>query len=286
MIGMTAAVGAVLIIACLVGFTFYMLLSEHNKAQSRAERSTLGLAKILNEDDRVGQVNNVIARSRELVFLSRRNQQTALDKKLSNWEPLARFLVEEARAGADLVEGERKNQIDISKKAVRYFSDHYNLHTIDKPIFSLPFFHTWDSEISDVYVGSVINEQSNVLNTDIYPDLREFDEKERYFQKGSNLYLGNINAKLPSPDNDLDFKLAAVHAPVDSTVAQPRILNSSAFKQSACIFKAMKFVDSNLDQIPTAVRTDQLFWITAISKDEQQVQVSAIASSNGAMPAP
>ena len=68
MIGMTAAVGALLIIACLVGFTFYMLLSEHNKAQSRAERSTLGLAKILNKDDRVGQVNNVIARSRELVF--------------------------------------------------------------------------------------------------------------------------------------------------------------------------------------------------------------------------
>ena len=34
------------------------------------------------------------------------------------------------------------------------------------------------------------------LNSDVYPELRQFDEEKRYFQKGSNLYLGGINAKL------------------------------------------------------------------------------------------
>src|SRR5277367_1738715 len=111
MLVLTMLLGCLLVFVCIVAFCFFLLLSENKKGRAQAELSAVSLAKILNETDRVGQLNHVIARSRELVFLSRSCEAQAAGAKLDNWEPLAHFLVDEARSGAVLVEGERKNQI-------------------------------------------------------------------------------------------------------------------------------------------------------------------------------
>lgn len=282
MIGMVALVGGILILACVVGFCFYMLIQEQNKGELKAEQTAVDMAKILNEGDRVGQLNNVVARSRELVYLSRLSENQAAQKKLDNWEPLARFLVDEARAGSVLVEAERKNQIEVSRKNIKFFIDKYNLNTKNDPTFRMPFFHTWDAEINDATLGSVAKCESNVLNTDIYPELREYDEQQRYFQKGSNLYMGNINARLPVPDNDLDFKLASLPAPVEKTIAPARLINGSVFKPGAEVYKDLKTINKPMEHIPTAVSIIERIWVTAMSSDEQQMAVGAAASANGA----
>jgi hypothetical protein len=283
---MTLCVGALLVFICVIAFSFYMLLSENKRSKGRAEQMAVDMAKILNEEDRVGQLNNTMIRSRELVYLSRQCEGDLAQKNLDNWEPLARLLVEEARSGAELVEAERKNQIEVTKKAVRYFADYKNVHTVDKPVFNMPFFKTWDAEIAQIDLGYVANTQSNVLNTEVYPALREYDESHKYFQKGSNLYMGNINAKLPEPDNDLDFKLAGLAAPVGNTIAPARLISQRSFKQVATVFKNVKPVDAKIDTLPTALRDTELVWITAASQDEEQMQVAATAATSGALPPP
>jgi hypothetical protein len=286
MLVLTMLLGCLLVFVFIVAFSFFLLLSENKKGRAQAELSAISLAKILNETDRVGQLNHVIARSRELVYLSRSCEAQASNAKLDNWEPLAHFLVDEARSGAILVEGERKNQIAVTKKALRYAADNQNLHTVDKPVFSLPFFHTWDAEISEIQLGCADNVECNVPNSETYPDLRAYDEQSKYFQKGSQLYMGNINAKLPSPDNDLDFKLCSLPASVGSTTAPARLITVSTFKPAATIFANVKFVDAKMDQIPSALSVTELIWITAASNDEQQFRVDAFATTNGALPPP
>src|ERR1700733_9764540 len=103
MLVLTLLVGCLLVFVCIVAFCFFLLLSENKKGRAQAELSAINLAKILNEADRVGQLNHVIARSRELVYLSRSCEAQASSAKLENWEPLAHFLVDEARSGAVLV---------------------------------------------------------------------------------------------------------------------------------------------------------------------------------------
>jgi hypothetical protein len=163
----------------------------------------------------------------------------------------------------------------------------YNMHTTTSPIFSLPWWHTYDSEIYEISVGGVKNVESNVLNTTVYPDLREFDQQKRYFQKGSDLYLGGINAKLPSPDTDLDFRFSPLPAPVDNTVAQARLINNEVFKPYGTVFQDKKFVDARLEELPTAVRVVQHMSVSALNNNNKdEVQVGSCAASNGALPPP
>jgi hypothetical protein len=286
MLVLTLLLGGLLIFICIVAFCFFLLLSENKKGRAKAEETAVGFAKILNEDDRVGQLNHVVARSRELVYLSRQCEQQAAMAKLENWEPLAHFLLDESRSGAVLVEGERKNQIEVSKKALHYAADHYNVHTVDVPVFKLPFWHTWDAEVSEIQLGSAADVESNVLNTETYPDLRAYDEHEKYFQKGSDLYRGNINARLPAPDNDLDFKLASLPASVQGTTSPARLIKVTSFKPAGTMFQNSKFAECKYDQIPTALSLTELIWITAATQNEQQFRVDAFASTSGALPPP
>ena len=71
MLSMTALIGGIILLTCIIAFCFYMLLAEQNRGQSKVDKSTLELAKAFNEGDRVGQLNNMEARNRELVFVSR-----------------------------------------------------------------------------------------------------------------------------------------------------------------------------------------------------------------------
>jgi hypothetical protein len=184
------------------------------------------------------------------------------------------------------VEAERKHQIDVSRKAIRYAADYANLHTNDKPVFMLPFWHTWDAEIDDVTFGSASDTQSNVENSATYPELRDYDQHSHYFEKGSNLYMGNINAKLPSPDSDLDFKLASLPAPVENTVAPPRLITRRSFKPSAVVYEHLKPTNNPVDQIPTALLVDELIWITALNEHEKQMRIPQCAAASGALPPP
>jgi hypothetical protein len=285
MLGMTAFIGGLLIFACICGFCYYMFFSEQQRAQGKADTETLEMVKLLNGDDRVGQINNTIARNRELVFVSRSSETQASEKRFANWAPLARYLCDEARSSSELVEAERVNQIALAKKAICYEADHFNINCKNNPIFQLPFWHSWDSEVFDITLGSSTRTESNVPNSDLYPELRDWDKQQKYFQEGSNLYRGNINAKLPAPDNDLDFKIASLPAPVDRTVAQARLINPESYTPAGVVFKDMKHVDCKLDQIPTAIHAVQRIWFTAMEND-QQIQIGSSALTGGAQQPP
>lgn len=286
MLTMTTLVVGLLLATCLVGFGFYLLLAQQKKGQHEADHLTLSLAEGLNKGDKIGQMNNVVARCRELVYVSRQNADAASAERNQILAPLANQLLDESRSSAQFVEAERKNQIAYITKTAREAVEKYNLNTHVDSTFTLPWFKTYDPHVQDVYLGYIDKVQSNVTNTEVIPELRDHDEQKKYFEKGSQLYRGNIDAKLPSPDSDLIFKLSSLPADVDKTVSPPRMTNPEVFVKLAPLFLDEKFTNQQqADQIPSAVEVIAKMDVSMKTGD-QKVRIGSTATTNGGQPIP
>jgi hypothetical protein len=68
---------AVITITVVVGLGFYLILTQQKRGQSACDDKALTFANILNGKDRLGQMNGLVERARELVYLSRQNTYSA-----------------------------------------------------------------------------------------------------------------------------------------------------------------------------------------------------------------
>lgn len=285
MLTMTMLCVGLLLTTCMIGFAFYLLLSEQKRGQTEADKLALAISKCMNEDDRIGQINNLVVRNRELCYASRLTANTTNNSFLSFCSPLAQQLLDEASSGSVAIDRERKTQITLEQNAIRDIVERYNMHTQNTTSFQLPWWKTYALQVFQVNGGSLKDVQSNVEHTEIYEDLNEDDKRAKYIQPGSNLYRGNINAKLPAPDNNLDFKITSLPAPVERLIAPARLANPEVFRYGNLFFENGKAVKHSFDQIPTAVQVVGRMDVK-MHEGNQTVQIGSTAQTNGAQPIP
>ncbi len=282
---MVALVGGILLLACIIGFAAYMLLAQQKRGQSDTDEVALNAAKLLNGDDRIGQMNNVVERCRELVYVSRVNKDKAEALNTQLYQPLARQLLEESRANAALVEAERLNQISLTTKNVQNYVNKHNQNTKTGSRLSLPWIQTQFPEIAEVDFGSIKGTQCNVQNLQVIPALRDFDLSQHYIQGGSNLYVGNINAKLPAPDTDLNFYLSSLPADVSGSVSPVRLANPEVFDLGAVIMRQQKQTMEKPVHLPGAVQLVQTMNVSG-GNNSGTVRLSSTGTADGGMPPP
>ncbi|HEY9680136.1 MAG TPA: hypothetical protein V6C86_00915 [Oculatellaceae cyanobacterium] len=285
MLSMVALVGGIVLFTCVVGFAGYMLLAQQKRGQSDTDEVAINAAKMLNGDDRIGQMNNVVERCRELVYVSRVNKDLAEGLNTPLYQPLARQLLEESRANAALVEAERLNQINITTKTIQSYIQQHNVNTKTGSRLTLPWFQTNYPEVSDVYFGSIKGVQSNVENLQVIPTLRDYDLSQNYIQGGSNLYVGNINAKLPPPDSDLNFYLSSLPADVANSIAPVRLANPDVFDLGAVVIRGQKPTMERTVHLPGAIQLVQGMNVSG-GENKASVRLSSTATADGGMPAP
>ena len=285
MLTMTLLCVGLLLAVCMIGFAFYLLLSEQKRGQTEADKLALEISKSMNENDRIGQINNLVVRNRELVYASRLTANTTVNSNLSFCAPLAQQLLDEASSGSVEIDKERKTQITLQQKRIKDIVERYNMHTQNVATFSLPWWKTYGLQVFQVNGGSLRDVQSNVEHTEIYDDLNIEDRRAKYVQPGSNLYMGNINAKLPTPDNNLDFKITSLPAPVEKLIAPARLANPEIFHFGHLFFDNGKAVMQSFDQIPTAVQVVGRMDVQ-MREGNQRVQIGSTALTNGAQPIP
>lgn len=286
MLGLSMMVIWILVFLFIVALSVYMYWSRHKVGVSRTEFKVLSVAKALNEKNRVGQMNDVVARNRELVYTSRSTERLLGGEQSRAWSSLARYLCDDARDGAKLVEAERQNQVSLSKNTIDTMAYQYNAESAKKPNFFAAFWESSRTFVDEVNLGWVKNVESNALHPSIYPELQAFDESQKFFHKGSNLYRGNINAKLPAPDDDLDFKLSSLPAPVEGTVAQVRLIKPQAYVAGSVCYQDGKFVNNKLDQIPSALQIKQHMTVTVTNGEPQTVVIEGFGAAPGAAAPP
>ncbi|MBS1957439.1 MAG: hypothetical protein JST89_24850 [Cyanobacteria bacterium SZAS-4] len=285
MLTMTLLCVGLLLTVCMIGFAFYLLLSEQKRGQTEADKLALAIAKSMNEDDRIGQINNLVVRNRELCYASRLTVNTTNNSFLSFCSPLAQQLFDEASSSSVAIDRERKTQIALQQNSIKDTVERYNMHTQNTTSFRLPWWQTYALQVFQVNGGSLKDVQSNVEHTEIYEELNEDDKRAKYIQPGSNLYMGNINAKLPTPDNNLDFKITSLPAPVEKLIAPARLANPEIFRYGNLFFENGKAVKQSFDQIPTAVQVVGRMDVK-MHQGNQTVQIGSTAQTNGAQPIP
>lgn len=282
MVALVTCSAAVVILICVIAFSFYILLAEQKRAQGDQDKMALLMAKTLNENDRIGQINNLVVRSRELVFVSRTSEDQVLAKQMGVWMPLARQLCQEARSGALVVEAERQNQSELIRSRIQKMTKQYNGGNLSIAM-SQPWWCAYAPRLYQVNLGYVDKVQSNILKTDVYSELRELDEQQRYVEPGTNLYKGNINARLPAPDSDLNFKLSSLPAPADDCVAPARLMNPEVYRNIAAVVENRKFLAGALDQIPSAIELGAQLDVR-LEGDLRTVAIRACGATSGALP--
>lgn len=241
--GVLVAVNA---IGLLVASSFGSLYFVHNRLQSTADEIALEGARKLNEQDQLGQMNNMIARSRQLVFDAGKSSDDA-NEHLAHLSELAEQLHQEARDGAILMETERVKLRTVSKaEAQSAMINRFNQIRTGHGL-ALPWLRVSIPVTPIITFGKVDKVQSNVQEIIGLDELTTEDHNKQYIQTdGSKLYKEGIDAKLPgsSHDGDLNFHLSSLPAPVLESVSPARAVLANKFKTSAA------------DQLSSAVQVE------------------------------
>ncbi len=220
---------AVVCIALIVGYSFASLFFVNNRLQNSADEIALAGAKKLNEMDRIGQINNMVARCRQLVFSSRKDFEET-KKSFPHLENFAEPLLQEARDSADALEQERQRiaydaQEDARTAMKRKFDE-------IKPTYPmvLPWLKVKTPALVVTQFGKLAEVDSNVEELKAVTELAKNDKSQGYLpqdsEPGLHLYKADTTdgLRLPGDDNDLTFKLSSLPAPVDGIIAPPRVV--------------------------------------------------------------
>ncbi len=288
MLTLVALIVALIAAVGIIGILFSFLLSQHTRSQYDVDALSLSAAKTINVGDRVGQMNQLVARSRELVYTTRQNQMACEQQGLEHLGPVLDQMMNEAYSSQALVEFERKNLIEITSKDVRQVALDHNLTRNTKSNSFLPWLKTFEPDVLRVDVGFIDKGLSNVRSLTAIDELADFDRRSGFVETKSELFKANINAKLPSPDDDLTFKFSSVPALVEGSVAPPRIANPSVFKSFGTVVEGGKIVTNRFDQIPQAVQvyTKMDLAVDAEELNKQAISIDSIGVTGGAVSPP
>ena len=274
-----------LFLLTLLGLTLNSFLFQRTRSQDKADALALELASKINAGDRVGQMNELEARSRELVFVSRQRVQDCQNQNLEFLSPLCEQLLLEAREGHAKLERERLNQISQICKELRESALAYNDAAQQKRFFKIAWLSTEEPVVSRVDLGSIANVPSNARSAEAVPDLAAFDTQRQFCLGPSRLYRANIDAQLPVPDSDLAFKISGLAPNINGTCSPVRNVNTDVFQFSGTIIDQGESKPCHLDHIPTAVQVFcEMKTAVGLKKDLQaNVEILSPSAPNGAM---
>lgn len=222
-------------LAIIVGYSFAGLFFVNNRLQTSADEIALAGAKKLNDRDRIGQMNNMVARCRQLVFSSRQDfEQTKRD--FPHLENFAEPLLTDARDSAVQLETERQKISSLaeseSKAAMRQRFDEIKTTYA----MTLPWLKIAEPRLTDLRVGRVEDVETNVEQLKHFTDLDKNDETNGFVLNlpppALRLYRSELpdGMRLPGDDNDLVFKLSSLPAPVDRIIAPARVMLPNSLK--------------------------------------------------------
>lgn len=265
MLAVVAITGIIIAAILGIGIVVSMLMTSQKRTQNEVESLSLSLATSINKDDWVGQMNNLTGYSRELVWSSRK----ALDETLAHharMRPLAIQLMDEAKQSASLVESERGILKVMILKDLEKAASQADAASQKKGGTNLPGVSASATSISKVDAGYIDGVLSNVAVPEGMPDLQEYDLANKYANEKSNSYLGNINAKLPAPDDDINFEICSLPAPTKNTIAPARLTNNSVFRKLMTVGPEAGNDFTKCKQLPSAV---QVVTSTKVKSGEQ-----------------
>lgn len=225
----------------------------------------------INSSDRIGQMNNLTARSRAEVFESSTEVQNSVG--LGPLHDLAEQLHESAVEGAQMMDAERlKLRTEVESEAkdeILSRATKLQQYRLALPWIQLsaPKLATGDEAPQFGHLDKV---QSNVMQLDPSNSVSLIDQNTGVLHT-NHRYLANKDARLPV-DGNLDFKFSSLEPPVKHEVAPARLIMPSSFAK-----------EQGEDMIPSAVRVVMVMDVQTqlIGQNKQQLKVISYATTAG-----
>lgn len=282
MLAMVALVGLVIAAVLGIGIVVSMMMMSQKRTQGKIEELTLAMATSINKDDWVGEMNNMTEFSRELVYTSRTVFNSTNDR-YTRMKPLATMLLDEARQSAVLMESERKNLTVLILKDLQKMTNEAEQKKEKQTGMKLPGVNTDAARLTMVDAGYIDGVLSNLTSADGLPELRDYDLQEKYITPKSFVYLSNINAKLPGPDDDLNFLICSLASSSKNSIAPVRLTSNGVFKKLMTVGPEAGNDFSKCKQLPSAVQVTSSTNVSSVNqlKDSLGVTISAAAQGAG-----
>lgn len=277
LIMLAAVIIAVLSLVAIAVCALYMVES---KLRSTAENYVLQSGIQLNKDDRIGETNLMVERSREAVFTARKTLND-IESGAPHVAPLARLLLEDARAGSKQIDDERRLLSGILGKELEANLTAQIKREAQAGPVNLMFFQLQPKEDITVEVGAVKDTPSNATAPIALPALKNHDRESGYFYQGTDYYQPDLNTRLPEPDEDLTFRFASLAPQIKDTVANARLLTPDDFDPQTVIIAPGKLVRPTLKNLPSAVRLISRTGVDAPLKMHQDLEITTLSSSAG-----
>jgi len=281
MLAMIALVGLVIAAVLGIGIVVSMMMMSQKRTQGKVETLSLSMATAINKDDWVGEMNNMTEFNRELVYNSR-SIFNATNERFTRMKPLATMLMDEARQSALLVESERENLTVIILKDLQKMTNEAEANKEKQTGMNLPGVSTDAAKLKSVDAGYIDGVLSNLTSPDGLPELRDYDLQEKYITPKSFVYLSNINAKLPAPDDDLNFRICSLAAASKNSIAPVRLTANSVFKKLMTVGPEVGNDFSKCKQLPSAVQVVSSTTVSSVNQLQDSLNVTISAAAQGA----
>lgn len=282
MLILTMVSGLVMVGTIFVMFIFLFPQLMKGTMQNTAESLALKTAKALNAQDQSGRMNNIVARCRELVFTSRETYNRVNSLGYKHLEPLARQLLNEARSNAQMLDNQRELLLQTNVKNALKEVETAELGIKGQKEFNLLGMNAQAAKLNNVELGYIKDVQSNVEVSGGNPNLIEYDKDRGYIQESSNLYVSNIDARLPDVDGDLQFKLFPLPAPVRGNVSPARLTLPTVFVSCGQVIKDGKPQKVKIEQLPSAVKLEFVSQVSSKATATQGLKIVTCAAADGA----
>lgn len=243
---------AVAAIAVLLACSYGALFFEANRLQASADEIALAGARKLNENDRIGQMNNMVARCRQLVYCSR-EIVGEVDPSNERLKELAEQLLQESRESAQDLETERVYLAGLAKTEAIVVMNAKYASVKAGYVMALPWLKVSMPALTNVSAnGKLKLVESNVEELKSYDDLTTYDSSQGYLHTYSDLklYKQNVNAKLPGSDSDLTFKIGSLPAPLGDAAGK------NVQVPPARVVLADKFETAGTNVLPSACQVE------------------------------
>jgi hypothetical protein len=273
-------IGAIVLVV-LCGICFNYLLLIRARAQYQADAMALALASKINATDRIGEFNELQQASRELIFVARQDANQSCDVRVPGLAGLCAQLADNARCGHALIESERQNEISLIKKETQDAVVAYNRDRGKTSSFAFFGLQVFEPEILSVDLGGIAKVNSNVRTLEAVRELAMHDKQQAYLDKAGKFYLSNINARLPAPDKDLDFKSSSLPPFIGKTDAPARNTNNQVFVPYGTIYGDGKIKNPLITQIPSAIQIHYNLDVI-VPWDQSRVTSIALVSTGSA----
>jgi hypothetical protein len=279
---------ALLLVAIGIGFSGYNLFFAHQQLQNWGENLAATSAQQLNINDHTGKLNNLLGHSRENVYVSRQLfDKTQNEKDFAEFAPLAAQLLDQARQGAQDVAGERDRYVVTTLASVRGIVN----QAVDHPRRPIEILNLTANKfsVSELKLGCLERAESNVEVSAVVDDLYQHDLRQsfiRQLSKDTNLYRATIDLSLPSPDNDLHFRLSPIIAPVAGTTDPIHLTAGDHFKKVLALRSHDRDAKESCLVLPSAVQVVSTMAVNENMFGALQGSSSSTitACSNGACP--